>query len=145
MIYSYPGCFFQTSEGKYCVVLPDFDNTAVFGENFDTALANSVAMLAKCIYSTKMRNEKLPAPSLLSSLKPDVSDGYIRAFLKIINVDAEEYAKEYFEREVTKTVTVPIWIDDIIKKENIDLSDLIKTVICEHYNYSDKISEKIPV
>ena len=93
MIYSYPGCFFQRPDGRYCVVFTDLNNLAAFGEDFDNALANAIDLLAKYIYNLLIKKEPIPEPSDIRGLKPSVSDEYNRAFLRTVNVDVEEYAK----------------------------------------------------
>ena len=93
MICSYPGCFFQRPDGKYCVVFADLNNLAAFGDDFDHALSNAVDLLARYIYNLKAKNAELPEPSDVRTLKPNINDEYTRAFFQTVNVDIEEYAK----------------------------------------------------
>lgn len=122
MIYSYPGCFFQRPDGKYCVVFPDLDNLAAFGENFDKVLSNAVDLLAKYIYNLISKKEELPSPSDIQTLKPNISNEYTRAFLQTVNVDVESYAKHHFAENEEMTVSVPRWLSEFASKENIDVS-----------------------
>ncbi|MDO5560337.1 MAG: type II toxin-antitoxin system HicB family antitoxin [Oscillospiraceae bacterium] len=134
MIYSYPGCFFQRPDGSFCVVFVDLNNLAAFGNSFDTVLANAVDLLSKYIYNIIIRNGEVPEPSDIETLRPDVGSEYTRAFLRTVNVDVEEYAKKHFESDIVRTVTIPAWMDDIIKKDNIDLSEFVKRSFEEKYN-----------
>ncbi len=134
MIYSYPGCFFQRPDGRYCVVFTDLNNLAAFGEDFDNALANAIDLLAKYIYNLLIKKEPIPEPSDIRELKPSVSDEYNRAFLRTVNVDVEEYAKYHFERNVNKSIPVLKWLDDFAQKEGIDLSKLLNDVLLAEYN-----------
>ena len=59
MIYSYPGCFFQRPDGKYCVVFSDLNNLAAFGSSFDQALATAVNLLAGYIYNLIMKKDRI--------------------------------------------------------------------------------------
>ncbi len=133
MIYSYPGCFFQRPDGKYCVVFVDLNNLAAFGDDFDKALDNGIELLSKYIYNLIIKNKPVPEPSDIRKLKPSVSDEYMQAFLRIVNVDIEEYARYYFERNINKTVQIPKWLDDFVVKENIDISKLLNDVLKNEY------------
>ncbi len=133
MIYSYPGCFFQRPDGRYCVVFTDLNNLAAFGNDFDKTLANGVELLARYIYNLIIKNQPVPTPSDITKLKPDVGDQYTRAFLKIINVDVEEYAKYHFEKNVNRTVSVTKWLDDFAVKQNIDLSKILNDALLKEY------------
>ncbi|MBE6853456.1 MAG: HicB family protein [Ruminococcus sp.] len=138
MIYSYPGCFFQRPDGKYCVVFPDLNNLAAFGNDFDDALSNAIDLLARYIIGLTSRNEKPPAPSDIQSLRPDISDEYLRAFLQTVNVDAEEYAKHRFNNPVQTTITLPQWLDEFAKRENINLSALAEAYLLNEYKARQK-------
>lgn len=133
MIYSYPGCFFQRPDGRYCVVFVDLNNLAAFGDDFDKALSNGVELLARYIYNLIIKKEPIPEPSDMKKLRPSVSDEYTRAFLKIVNCDVEAYAKYHFERNINKSVPVLKWLDDFAAKENIDLSKLLNDALMEEY------------
>lgn len=134
MIYSYPGCFFQRPDGKYCVVFTDLNNLAAFGDSFDHALSNAVDLLARYIYNLLARKEQVPEPSDIQTLKPYISDEYTRAFFQTVNVDVEEYAKYFYAGKTETTVSLPRWLNEYAKKENIDISALVEKYLMEHYN-----------
>ncbi len=134
MIYSYPGCFFQRADGKYCVVFADLNNLAAFGDSFDLALANAVDLLARYIYSLKSKNESIPEPSDIQTLKPDISDEYTRAFFQTVNVDVEEYAKYYYSGTTETSVTLPRWLDEYARREQIDVSAVVRNYLTDRYN-----------
>ncbi|MBP1566629.1 MAG: type II toxin-antitoxin system HicB family antitoxin [Oscillospiraceae bacterium] len=134
MIYSYPGCFFQRPDGRYCVVFADLNNLAAFGDDFDHALSNGIELLARYIYNLLLRKEPIPQPSDIQELKPSVSDEYNRAFLRTVNVDVEEYAKYHFERNVNKSVPVLKWLDDFAREENIDIPKMVNDMLLAEYN-----------
>lgn len=138
LIYSYPGCFFQRPDGRYCVVFSDLNNLAAFGDNFDSALSNAVDLLARYIYNLISKNQKPPEPSDIQTLKPDISDEYTRAFLQTVNVDVEEYAKYFYAGNTETTVSVPRWLDEFAKRENIDVSSVVEKYLLDEYNKRQK-------
>lgn len=134
MIYSYPGCFFQRPDGKYCVVFADLNSLAAFGENFDDALSNAVDLLARYIYNLRSRNVELPVPSDISTLKPNIGDEYTRAFFQTVNVDVDEYAKYYYFGKTETKISLPRWLDEFVRRENINLSDIAEKCLMQLYN-----------
>lgn len=134
MIYSYPGCFFQRPDGRYCVVFSDLNNLAAFGDDFDKALANAIDLLARYIYNLLLKKEPVPQPSDIHNIRPSVGNEYNRAFLRTVNVDVEEYAKYYYERKINKSVPVLKWLDDFAQRENIDLSKMLNDMLLLEYN-----------
>lgn len=138
MIYSYPGCFFQRPDGRYCVVFSDLNNLAAFGDTFDHALSNSVDLLARYICNLKAKNEKLPEPSDIQTLRPDINDEYTRAFFQTVNVDVEEYARYFYSSKVETAVSLPRWLYEYARRENIDISSVVENVLTERYNKQNR-------
>ncbi len=134
LIYSYPGCFFQRPDGKYCVVFSDLNNLAAFGSSFDQALANAVNLLAGYIYNLILKKEQIPEPSDIQTLRPYVGDEYSRAFFQTVNVDVDEYAKYYYNSSTEMTVTLPRWLEEYARREKIDISAVIRAYLTDRYN-----------
>ena len=138
MIYSYPGCFFQIPDGKYCVVFADLNNLAAFGDDFDHALSNAVDLLARYIYNLKAKNAELPEPSDVSTLKPNINDEYTRAFFQTVNVDVEEYAKYYYFSKTETVISLPRWLEEFARNEKIDLSAFAEKYLMQIYNEKNR-------
>lgn len=102
MLYSYPGCFFQRPDGKLCLVFPDLNNLAIFGDDFNGTLSKGINLLAKYLFNMQLKKEVAPVPSNIDTIKPKLSEEYSRAFIKIVTVEVDEYSKTHFEREVKK-------------------------------------------
>lgn len=134
LIYSYPGCFFQRPDGRYCVVFSDLNNLAAFGDNFDSALSNAVDLLARYIYNLLSKQQKPPVPSDIQTLKPDISDEYTRAFIQTVNVDVEEYAKYFYAGNTETAVSVPKWLAEFAAREKIDISSVVEKYLLEEYS-----------
>lgn len=133
MIYSYPGCFFQRPDGKYCVVFADLNNLAAFGDDFDMALSNAVDLLARYIYNLIVKKERIPEPSDIQTLRPNVSDEYTRAFFQTVNVDVEEYAKYFYSASAETPIKLPRWLQEFARREQIDISALVEEQLMERY------------
>lgn len=133
MLSAYPACFFKEESG-YSVIFPDLDNLSTCGETLDKALAMAVDCLAGYLYWLKKDGESAPAPSAITDIGIDkiASDLEIssdEAFLNIVTVDVDEYAKSHFEKAVKKTLTIPAWLNAIALENNINFSQTLQDAL----------------
>lgn len=133
MLSAYPACFFKEESG-YSVVFPDLNDLSTCGETLDESLRMAVDCLAGYLYWLKKDGEAAPAPSSVDAIRlADVAaelevsmDG---AFVNIITVDVEEYAKTHFEKAVKKTLTIPAWLNTVALEQNINFSQVLQDAL----------------
>lgn len=103
MLSMYPACFYKEDEG-YSVVFPDLNYLATQGDSLEDAMERAVECLAGYLRSCKTDGETIPAPSRLKDvdavavskeLSPDEPVG--EAFVNMVSVDVEAYAKAHFQ------------------------------------------------
>lgn len=105
MLSIYPAIFYKDDKGRYSVCFPDFD-VATCGDDLHDAMNMAIECLAAQIIWAQKDGEVLPTPSFMKSIDPIAysrslgteppSDG----FASLISVDAEEYAKQHFNKSV---------------------------------------------
>lgn len=133
MLSAYPACFFKEESG-YSVVFPDLNDLSTCGETLDEALRMAVDCLAGYLYWLKKDGETAPASSPVDAIRlADVAaelevptEG---AFVNIITVDVEEYAKTHFEKAVKKTLTIPAWLNTAALEQNINFSQVLQDAL----------------
>lgn len=133
MLSAYPACFFKEESG-YSVVFPDLSDLSTCGETLDEALRMAVDCLAGYLYWLKKDGETAPTPSPVDAIRlADVAaelevptEG---AFVNIITVDVEEYAKTHFEKAVKKTLTIPAWLNTAALEQNINFSQVLQDAL----------------
>lgn len=94
MLTVYPACFYEEYEGNYSVIFPDLNHLATCGNTLQQAMEMAVDCLAGYLYTAKHEKENIPAPSQLKDI--DVNSEYKEyksAFVNMVAVDVEEYAK----------------------------------------------------
>ena len=132
MLTVYPACFYEEYEGNYSVIFPDLNHLATCGDTLQQAMEMAVDCLAGYLYTAKHEIESIPAPSQLKDIDIDSEyDDYKNAFVKMVAVDVEEYAKKYFEKSVKKTLTIPSWLNDIAVENNINFSQVLQNALKE--------------
>lgn len=52
----------------------------------------------------------------------------------MIAVDVEEYAKKHFEKSVKKTLSIPVWLNDMAVENNINFSQVLQSALKKQLN-----------
>ena len=58
-------------------------------------------------------------------------DNYHDAFVNIVTVDAEEYAKTHFNKAVKKTLTIPQWLNDSATAAGLNFSLVLQEALMQ--------------
>jgi len=133
MLSIYPACFFKDETG-YTVVFPDLNWLATNGSTETEAMNMAVDCLAGYLYSLKIDGEKAPSASAMSavsleSVAKDLDADTNGAFVSMVSVDVEEYAKEHFEKSVRKSLTIPAWLNAAALEKNINFSQTLQEAL----------------
>ena len=134
MLSIYPACFFKNENNVYSVIFPDLNWLATQGENLEEAITMAVECLAGYLYTCKQDNDSIPAPSPMSeiSINNIVAELEIEpkeAFINMISVDVESYAKKHFEKSVRKTLTIPAWLNTLALEQGINFSQTLQEAL----------------
>lgn len=130
MLSAYPAYFYEEHKGGYSVVFPDLNHLATQGEDLTEAFAMAIDCLAGYLFTLKQEKEVPPQPSDLKNLNVDDEyTEYKSAFVNIVTVDVEEYAKLHFEKPVKKTLTIPKWLNDTAVANNINFSNVLQNAL----------------
>lgn len=132
MLSIYPACFFKEENG-YSVVFPDLD-LSICGETLDEAIAMAVDCLAGRLHWLKQDGDSIPEPSLMNSVNPAAVSKELgiepeEAFINMVSVDVDAYAKEHFEKSVRKTLTIPAWLNAAALEMDINFSQVLQEAL----------------
>ena len=131
MLSIYPACFYKEKEGGYSVIFPVL-GIATCGDTIDEAMGMAVDCLAGYLYSAKIDKEEIPKPPKMEDVDINAEyDEYESAFVNMVAVDVEEYAKKHFEKSVKKTLTIPSWLNDLAIKEGVNFSQVLQNALKE--------------
>lgn len=136
MLSIYPACFYKEKEGGYSVIFPVL-GIATCGDTAEEAAAMAVDCLAGFLYNAKLENAEVPKAPDIESIDLNAEyDGYESAFINMVTVDAEEYAKKHFEKSVKKTLTIPVWLNDLAVQNGVNFSQTLQTALKEQLHIS---------
>lgn len=135
MLSMYPACFYKEKDGQYTVIFPDLNHLATCGTDLQNAMKMATDCLAGFLYEAKLSNEAVPEPSELNTMdvNEEYSD-YAEAFVNIVSVDVEAYAKEHFTKAVKKTLTIPKWLNDAAIAKKLNFSKILQDALKHELN-----------
>lgn len=133
MLSAYPACFFKDDDG-YSVIFPDLNYLATCGKTLDEAFAMAIDVLAGYLFTGKKDGDAIPAPSDMkdidvAAVAKELESELQEAFVNIVAVDVDEYAKKHFEKAVKKTLTIPAWLNDRAVAEGINFSQALQETL----------------
>lgn len=140
MLTSYPACFYKEKDGGFSVIFPDLHHLATCGDNLQEALTMATDCLAGYLYECRLSKKKVSAPSDLQKidLAAEYQD-YADAFVNIISVDVEAYAREHFTKVVKKTLTIPKILNDMAVEKGINFSQLLQEALIKKMRLNRKV------
>ena len=132
---------FFYENNSYSVVFPDLNWLATQGDTFQEAMEMAVDCLAGYLHTCKMDGDDIPKPSKISDIDPeavakeiDPESPMCEAFVNMVSVDVDSYAKEHFEESVKKTLTIPVWLNTAALEQNINFSQTLQDALKEKLN-----------
>lgn len=133
MLSIYPACFFKEDNG-YSVIFPDLNWLATCGDSLNDAMNMAVDCLAGYLYMLKQDGDPIPVPSPMeaisaSDVAEELDSDAGEAFVNMVAVDVDEYAKLHFEKSVRKTLTIPAWLNTAAQEKNINFSQTLQEAL----------------
>lgn len=118
----YPAVF--TFDGKYYNVdFIDLKGCSTYGDSIQNAYY--MAQDAMGLFLDELVN--FPNPTL------DISDIKLEKnqFVTFVGIDINEYRKKHNNKSIKKTLTIPVWLNTISEKNNINFSQVLQEALKE--------------
>ena len=127
--------FHKATEGGFIVVFPDFDNGATQGETLEEAMEMAQDYIGTYLYDDFINKNELPKASNIDDLEikigNDEKEFYIpnQSFKSYVSLDMQKYVKESKNQIVRKNVSIPSWLNEMAKKNNINFSNTLQKAL----------------
>lgn len=131
--YIYPAIFHTAEEGEYWIEFPDLPMANTQGEDLEDALYMAKDCLGVYLSCLEEENEKIPNPTIPFT---DISELNKGDFIQLIEVYMVPYRDEYKNEMERKNVTIPRWLNDIVKEKKINCSAVLVTALKEKLGIS---------
>ena len=133
MLSIYPARFFKEKKG-YSVVFPDLNWLATSGSTESMAMSKAIECLAGYLYILKMDGDDIPVASTMQDISlqkvaKELDADTKGAFVNLVSVDVDEYAKAHFEKSVRKTLTIPAWLNTAAQERKINFSQTLQEAL----------------
>ena len=123
--YFYPAIFTYT-DNSYIVDFIDLKGCSTFGNNLDEAYL--MAQDALGLYLSDL--DHFP--------KPTIPYNHINLktnqFVSLIEINLLEYRKKYNNISVKKTLTIPMWLNTLAEKNDINFSQILQKALKKELN-----------
>lgn len=131
--YVYPALFVYQEGKEIAVVFPDFD-VATSGVDEKDALQSARELLAITIMGLEEDEEVLPVPTEFNKLS--VGDNQKSV---LIDVFMPTYRLAYDTKAVSRTITLPAWLNAAALEKNVNFSALLQSALKEQLNLEERI------
>lgn len=123
--YFYPAIFTYEPDQEIAVVFPDLD-VATSGTNEEDALMSARELLGCALYGMEEDGDEIPTPTPLSKVNTQDNE---RAIL--IDVYMPSIRMAQVNRSVSRTVTLPAWLNAAALECNVNFSQILQDALKE--------------
>ena len=125
MNYIYPAVFYTEPDGRFSVIFPDLNDLATYGDNLADAFSMAQDACGQYLFTSLRDGEALPTPTPLESVEKDDP----AAFVNLVGVNLNEYARAYDDKAVKKTLSIPAWLNTACENYGINYSKVLKDAL----------------
>jgi predicted RNase H-like HicB family nuclease len=129
MKYIYP-VIFKDDDGKIGVEVPDIPNCYTFGDDMADAMDMAKDVIEMLLVNYENEGKPIPKPSEIKDIKTD-------GIISLIKADTMEWRKNFDNKAVKKTLTIPSWLNFQAEKEKINFSNLLQEALLLKLNITD--------
>ncbi|MBU5451393.1 type II toxin-antitoxin system HicB family antitoxin [Acetivibrio sp. MSJd-27] len=120
----YPAIFHKDN-GAYWAEFPDLEGCQTYGKDLNDTLFQAKEALEVYCITLLEQEQKLTAPSRIEDIETDSS-----SFVNLVDIEIKNYISK--SKAVKKTLTIPAWLNDAAKSENINFSQVLQDALIEH-------------
>lgn len=124
--YVYPAIFTLEDGGKFSIRFPDIEGCFTFGNNLADGIEMAKDALALMLYDMEEEGDAIPSPTPLKDVLTGES-----AFATYISADTFEYKKQFNNRAVKKTLSIPAWLNESATAAGINFSQVLQDALKE--------------
>ena len=135
--YIFPAYFCYDVDGQVGVIFPDLPGCVSQGDNEEEALRFAREGLAFHLWGMEEDGDVIPEPTSAKKLNPEPDQ-----VITLIDVFMPAFRERMNNRAVTKTVTVPRWLELEAKAANLNYSLVLQDGLMERLGIQRKYRRK---
>ncbi len=130
--YIYPAVFTKDEDGEWEVSFPDIENGFTAAESLESAILEARYVLEDLLYFTEKGKLSIPATTPLNKVNAPKD-----AIVQLIVADMPPVRREYSQKAVKKTLSIPAWMEDELKRRpDINVSQVLQQALKQELNLS---------
>ena len=125
-IYAYPSIFERDDDdgGIINVTFPDLENCFANGATIEEAMTEAKEALENVLYWMERDGQSIPAPSDIRALPCQGAQ-----FSSLVAADMGAARRSWENSSVSRTITLPAWLDELAKQGQIHFSQELQSAI----------------
>ena len=127
--YIFPGYFTKHGNDDFEVSFYDFDYIVTCGETLEEAFSMAEDALKLALFDLYSDSKDIPEPTTLSNV--NLTDNKIPF---IVKVNLKEVIKQYDNKAIKKTLTIPSWLNTEAERNNINFSQVLQEALKQKLN-----------
>lgn len=122
--YIYPAIIKKLGDKDYNIRLKDFENIITYGESIDEAYDMAEDALKLEIFD--LYSDKLEIPNAT-----DITDIEVKSdeTLILVKVNMKNILKQYDNKAIKKTLTIPSWLNKLAEEKKINFSQVLQDAL----------------
>ena len=131
---TYPAIFSKYETG-ISVEFPDLPGCLTCGKSEEKAAARAKEALEGFLYVSERDGDHISAPTPFDKIQVEKGEAIV-----LITVRMDIVREEEAKRSVTKSVTLPAWLNKIGMENNLNFSSLLQEAIKERLDVKEPVS-----
>lgn len=131
--YIFPALVTKYASNDYNVSFPDFNGITTFGETLEDAYYMAEDALKLELFDLYEDKLEIPQATNISEIKQNKNETLI-----LVKVNFLQVLKEYDNKAVKKTLTIPAWLNKIAEEEKVNFSQILQLALKEKLNIKDR-------
>lgn len=125
MNYIYPAIFYPEEDGRFSVIFPDLNDLATYGDSLADAFAMAQEACGQYLFLCLRDGDLLPEPTPIDKVTKDEDN----ALVNLICINLDDYARNYDDKAVKKTLSIPAWLNTACEKYGINYSKVLRDAL----------------
>lgn len=122
--YIFPAVIEVLGQEDFNVRFPDFENINTYGESLSEAFDMAEDALKLEIFDLFMDSNDIPDPTDINNIKLGEKESLI-----LVKINLSDLIREYEDKSVKKTLTIPSWMADKGEKEKVNFSQVLQEAL----------------
>lgn len=135
--FTFPAIF-QIADDGISITFPDLPGCLPCADTMEEAFTNAKEALQLHLYGMEEDSEPIPEPSPVANIHTDKNET-----LAMIEAWMPPFRERMANKAVTKSVTIPRWLDTLAKKENVNFSHIFQQSLKEYLGVADNPAKHI--